>query len=57
MDDTGGLLEEFRVLYASLEKLRQIDGTDMLLPGKIEHCHSLLETAYAAYGKIGTVVG
>jgi hypothetical protein len=57
MDDTGGLLEAFRVLYASLEKLRHMDGPDMLLPVKIEHCHSLLETADVPDGKIETVVG
>ena len=56
MDDIDGLLEAFRMLYASLEKLRQMDGPDMLLPGKVESYHNILEDAYAAYGKVETMV-
>jgi hypothetical protein len=56
MDDIEDLLEAFRIVSASLEKLRQIDGPDMLLPGKVEYYHSILEDAYAAYGRVETVV-
>jgi hypothetical protein len=56
MDDIDELLESFRVLYASLEKLHQLEGPEFLLPGRIETYHSLLEEAYAAYGRIETRV-
>ncbi len=32
MDDIEELLESFRILYASLEKLRQMEGPEFLLP-------------------------
>jgi len=56
MDDIDELLESFRVLYASLEKLHQLEGPEFLLPGRIETYHSILEEAYAAYGRIETRV-
>jgi hypothetical protein len=56
MDDVDELLESFRVLYASLEKLHQLEGPEFLLPGRIETYHSILEEAYAAYGRIETRV-
>jgi hypothetical protein len=56
MDDIEELLEAFRTLYASLEKLRQLEGPEFLLPGRIDAYHSLLEDAYAAFGKIETRV-
>jgi hypothetical protein len=52
MDDIEELLESFRILYASLEKLRQIEGPEFLLPGRVDTYHTLLEDAYAAYGRI-----
>ncbi len=52
MDDIEELLESFRILYASLEKLRQMEGPEFLLPGRIDAYHTLLEDAYAAYGRI-----
>jgi hypothetical protein len=56
MDDIDELFEVFRLLYASVEKLRAMSGPEMLLPGRVESYHSTLEEAYTAYGKIETVV-
>jgi len=56
MDDIDELLESLRSLYASLEKLRQMEGPELLLPGRVEVYHSVLEDAYAAYGRIETRV-
>lgn len=56
MDDIEELLEAFRILYASLEKLRQLEGPEFLLPGGINVYHSLLEEAYATFGRIETKV-
>ncbi len=56
MDDIDELFESFRTLYACLEKLRAMEGLEMLLPGRIETYYSTLEDAYAAYGRIETVV-
>jgi hypothetical protein len=54
MDDIDELLESLRILYTSLEKLRQLEGPEFLLPGRVDDYHSILEDAYAAYGKIET---
>jgi hypothetical protein len=56
MDDIDELLASLRTLYASLEKLRQLEGPEFLLPGRVDDYHSVLEDAYAAYGKIETRV-
>jgi hypothetical protein len=56
MDDIDELLESFRTLSASLEKLRQLEGPEFVLPGKVDDYHSVLEDAYAAYDKIETRV-
>lgn len=56
MDDSDELLESFRILYASLEKLRLMEEPEFLLPGRVDDYHSVLEDAYAAYGKIETRV-
>ena len=56
MDDVEELLEAFRTLSASLEKLRQLEGPEFLLPGRVDAYHDLLEDAYAAFGKIETRV-
>jgi len=56
MDDIDELLESFRVLYASLEKLRQLEGPEFVLPGRVDAYHDILENAYAAFGKIETRV-
>jgi hypothetical protein len=56
MDDIEELLEAFRTLYANLEKLRQLEGPEFLLPGRVDAYHDLLEDAYAAFGKIETRV-
>ena len=46
MDDIEELLEAFLTLYASLEKLRQLEGPEFLLPGRVDAYHDLLEDAY-----------
>ena len=56
MDDIDELLESFRIVYASLAKLREMSGPEMLLPGRVETYHNVLEEAYTAYGKIETTV-
>ena len=56
MDDIEELLEAFRALYASLEKLRQLEGPEFLLLGRVDAYHDLLEDAYAAFGTIETRV-
>ena len=56
MDDIEELLEAFRTLYASLEKLRQLEEPEFLLPGRVDAYHSVLEDAYAAFGTIETRV-
>ncbi len=56
MDDIDELLESFRILYTSLEKLRLMEEPEFLLPGRVDDYHRVLEDAYAAYGKIETRV-
>lgn len=56
MDDIDELLESFRTLYASLEKLRQLEGPEFVLPGSVADYHRVLEDAYAAYDNIETRV-
>lgn len=54
--DENELLANMRTLSACLEQLREMTGPEMLLSGRIEHYHQLLEDAYAAYGRIETQV-
>ncbi len=56
MDDIEELLESFRIVYASLEKLRQLAGPEFVLPGRVDAYHDVLEDAYTAFGKIETRV-
>ncbi len=56
MDAIDEVLEAFRILYTSLEKLRQLEGPEFLLPGSVDDYHSILEDAYAAYDNIVTRV-
>jgi hypothetical protein len=56
MDTIDELLESVRTLYTSLEKLRQLEGPAFVLPGRVDAYHGILEDAYAAYGKIETMV-
>ena len=56
MDDIDELLESFRTLSASLEKLRQLEGPEFVLPGRVDAYHDVLEDAYTAFGKIETRV-
>ncbi len=56
MDAIDEVLESFRMLSASLEKLRQLEGPEFLLPGRVDAYHDVLEDAYAASSKIETRV-
>jgi len=56
MDDIDELLESFRSLYASLEKLCQLEGPEFVLPGRVDDYHRVLEDAYAAYDTLETKV-
>ncbi len=56
MDDIEELLESLHTLYVSLEKLRQLEGPEFLLPGRVDGYHGALEDAYTAFGKIETRV-
>ncbi len=50
----GEMNKSFRILSARLEKLRHLEGPEFLLLGRVDDYHSVLEDAYAAYGKIET---
>jgi len=56
MDDIEGLIEALRALYAHLEKLKSIEGPELLLPGRIDQYQRLLDDAYAAYSRVETAV-
>ena len=57
MDAIETLIEVVYTLYASLEKLRNFEWPEFLLPGGIEQYHSVLEDAYTAYGKVEMAFG
>jgi hypothetical protein len=56
MDDLDQLIENVRTFCAALEKLRLMEGPEMLLPGHVETYNSTLEDAYTAYAQIETAV-
>ncbi len=56
MDDIDQLIENVRAFCTALEKLRLMEGPEMLLPGRVETYNSTLEDAYAAYTQMETVV-
>ena len=56
MDDLDQLIENVRKFCAALEKLRLMEGPEMLLPGRVEAYNSTLEDAYTAYAQIETAV-
>ncbi len=56
MDDIDTLIEALRTVYASLEKLKSIEGPEFHVPGSIDQYQSLLEDAYAAYDRVETTV-
>ncbi len=56
MDDLDQLIENMRTFCAALEKLRLMEGPEMLLPGSVEAYNSTLEDAYTAYSQIETTV-
>jgi hypothetical protein len=56
MDDIEELFESFRTLYACLEKVRVLEGPELLLPGHVKYYRNIVEDAYAAYGRIETKV-
>ena len=56
MDDLDQLIENVRTFCAALEKLRLMEGPEMLLPGHVETYNRTLEDAYTAYAQIETAV-
>lgn len=56
MDEIDALIEALRTVYASLEKLKSIEGPELQVPGSIDQYQSLLEDAYAAYDRVETTV-
>jgi hypothetical protein len=56
MEDLDQLIENIRTFCAALEKLRLMEGPEMLLPGSVEAYNSTLEDAYTAYAQIETTV-
>ncbi len=49
MDDIEALVEALHTLYARVETLRGMEGVELLLPGRMENYHKILDDAYAAY--------
>ncbi len=56
MDDIDQLIENVRAFCTALEKLRLMEGSEMLLPGGVEAYNNTLEDAYTAYAQIETAV-
>ena len=56
MDDIEELLETLQLFYANLERLRLMEGPEMLLPGRTQTYQQTLETASSAYEKIKTIL-
>jgi hypothetical protein len=56
MDDLDQLIENIRTFCSALEKLRLMEGPEMLLPGRVETYNRTLEDAYTAYSQMETVV-
>jgi hypothetical protein len=56
MDDIEVLIETLHTFLARLDRLRNLEGPEFLLPAKVEQYHNTLEDAYAAYGKVETAV-
>ncbi len=50
------LTEALRVFYANLEKLRAMEAPELLLQGRVKQYQSILEDAFAAYGKVETTI-
>jgi hypothetical protein len=56
MDQIDQLIENVRTFCSALEKLRLMEGPEMLLPGSVEAYNSTLEDAYTAYSQMETAV-
>jgi prefoldin subunit 5 len=56
MDQIDQLIENVRTFCAVLEKLRLMEGPEMLLPGRVEMYNRTLEDAYTAYAQVETAV-
>ncbi len=54
MDEIDVLMEALRTVYANLEKLKNIEGPELQMPGSIDQYQSLLEDTYAAYDRVET---
>lgn len=50
------VIDDLRTVTNGLAQLRQMDGTTMHTPESIAVYHQALEVAYAAYGRIETVI-
>jgi len=56
MDDIETLIEALHTLLARLDRLRNLEGQEFLLLGRVQQYYSTLEDAYAAYSKVETAV-
>lgn len=56
MDEIDTLIQALRSVYASLEQLKSIAGSQLQVPGSVDQYQSLLEDAYAAYDRVETTV-
>ena len=56
MDDIDALIETLRSLFTYLERLKQIQESDLLLPGSIDQYWSLLDDIYAVYSRVQTTI-
>jgi hypothetical protein len=56
MDDIEALVEALHTLDTRVETLRGMEGVKLLLPGRIENYHKVLDDAYAAYELLETII-
>jgi hypothetical protein len=56
MDEMDTLIQALRTVYTGLERLKNIAGPELQVPGSIDQYQSLLEDAYAAYDRMETIV-
>jgi hypothetical protein len=56
LDDIEELLETLQLFYANLERLRLMEGPEMLLPGRVQIYRQKREAAFSAYEKIKEIV-
>lgn len=56
MDDIDELLETLQLFYMNLEKLRLMEGPEMIFSGRTQTYRQTLEAASSAYEKIKTII-